>query len=142
MGLIPDNIELENYHLCDVGCGLGVSTVYFLKKYKMKSFQGFDYYEDLISQAKLMLKDLGLEIQIEFEIKNAKEKILESKPYLLFMFNPFGINTIQCFIDNNIEVLKSNKSIIIYANDLHVNEIKGYKKINRDNYFNLSAIIF
>ena len=105
----------------------------------MKSFQGFDYYEDLISQAKLMLKDLGLEIQIEFEIKNAKEKILESKPYLLFMFNPFGINTIQCFIDNNIEVLKSNKSIIIYANDLHVNEIKGYKKIQISRIPNLGS---
>ena len=142
MGLIPDNIELENYHLYDVGCGLGVSTIYFYKKYKMKSFSGFDYNEDLISKAKLMLNDLGLERQIEFEIKNAKKKTLESKPYLLFMFNPFGINTIQYFIDNNIEVLKTNKSIIIYANDLHVNEIKGYKKINRDNYFNLSTIIF
>ena len=142
MDMIPDDIELENYHLCDVGYGLGVSTIYFNKKYKMKSYSGFDYNEDLIDKAKLMSNDLALERQIEFEFKNAKEKILESKPYLLFMFNPFGINTIQCFIDNNIEVLKSKKSIIIYANDLHVNEIKGYEKINRDNYFNLSALIF
>lgn len=142
MDMIPDDIELENYHLCDVGCGLGVSTIYFNKKYKMKSYSGFDYNEDLIDKAKLMSNDLALERQIEFEFKNAKEKILESKPYLLFMFNPFGINTIQFFIDNNIEVLKAKKVIVLYANDLHVNEIKGYKKINRDAYFNLSALIF
>ena len=108
----------------------------------MKSFSGFDYNEDLTDKAKLISYKLGLKNKIEFEFKNANEKILESKPYLLFMFNPFGINTIQCFIDNNIEVLKSKKSIIIYANDLHVNEIKGYKKINRNDYFNLSVLIF
>lgn len=142
MSLIPDDIKLENYHLCDVGCGLGLSTIYFKKKYKMKSFSGFDYNEDLTDKAKLISYKLGLKNKIEFEFKNANEKILESKPYLLFMFNPFGINTIQCFIDNNIEVLKSKKSIIIYANDLHVNEIKGYKKINRNDYFNLSVLIF
>ena len=142
MSLIPDDIKLENYHLCDVGCGLGLSTIYFNKKYKMKSFSGFDYNEDLTDKAKLISYKLGLKNKIEFEFKNANEKILESKPYLLFMFNPFGINTIQCFIDNNIEVLKSKKSIIIYANDLHVNEIKGYKKINRNDYFNLSVLIF
>jgi hypothetical protein len=96
----------------------------------------------LIDKAKLISKDLELENAIEFEFKNAKEKILESKPHLLFMFNPFGINTIQRFIDNNIEVLKAKKVIVLYANDLHVNEIKGYKKINRDAYFNLSALIF
>ena len=33
MGLIPSDIKLENYHLCDVGCGLGVSTIYLKKKY-------------------------------------------------------------------------------------------------------------
>ena len=142
MGLIPSDIKLENYHLCDVGCGLGVSTIYLKKKYKFKSFAGFDFNRVLIDKAKLISKDLELENAIEFEFKNAKEKILESKPHLLFMFNPFGINTIQRFIDNNIEVLKAKKVIVLYANDLHVNEIKGYKKINRDAYFNLSALIF
>ena len=99
MGLISSDIKLENYHLCDVGCGLGISTIYFQKKYNMKS-------------------------------------------YLLFMFNPFGIDTMQNFINNNLDVFKENKSIILYANDLHINEIKGYEKINRDDYFNLSALIF
>jgi len=32
MGLFSSDIKLENYHLCDVGCGLGVSTIYFKKK--------------------------------------------------------------------------------------------------------------
>jgi len=140
--LIPNNIELENYSLCDVGCGLGISTIYFQKKYNMKSFSGFDFNQDLIDKAKLILKDLELDENIEFEFKNANEKLLESKPYILFMFNPFGITTMQNFINNNLDVFKENKSIILYANDLHINEIKGYEKINRDDYFNLSALIF
>ncbi|MDB2329279.1 class I SAM-dependent methyltransferase [Candidatus Arcticimaribacter forsetii] len=140
--LIPNNIELENYSLCDVGCGLGISTIYFQKKYNMKSFSGFDFNQDLIDKAKLILKDLELDENIEFEFKNANEKLLESKPYILFMFNPFGITTMQSFINNNIVTLKTNKSIILYANDLHINEIKNCDEIYRDDYFNLSVIVF
>ena len=142
MGLISSDIKLENYHLCDVGCGLGISTIYFQKKYNMKSYYGFDFNQDLIDAAKLISKDLELDENVEFEFKNANEKIMESKSYLLFMFNPFGIDTMQNFINNNLDVFKENKSIILYANDLHINEIKGYEKINRDDYFNLSALIF
>ena len=142
MGLISSDIKLENYHLCDVGCGLGISTIYFQKKYNMKSYSGFDFNQDLIDAAKLISKDLELDENVEFEFKNANEKIMESKSYLLFMFNPFGIDTMQNFINNNLDVFKENKSIILYANDLHINEIKGYEKINRDDYFNLSALIF
>ena len=118
----------------------------------MKSYSGFDFNQDLIDVAKLISKDLELMKNIEFEFKNANEKILESKLYLLFMFNPFGIKTIQCFIDNNIEVLKSKKSIIIwhaieyfklngydniylgeYAPEKHINN----QKLNNINHFKL-----
>ena len=108
----------------------------------MKSFSGFDFNMNLIDKAKKISKDLKLENNIEFEFKNANSKTLESEPYLLFMFNPFGINTIQRFIDNNAKVLKAKKSIVLYANDLYINEIKGYEEINRDTYFNLSALFF
>tara|TARA_B110000238_G_C15871386_1_gene329410 strand:- start:57 stop:443 length:387 start_codon:yes stop_codon:yes gene_type:complete len=64
MGLISSDIKLENYHLCDVGCGLGISTIYFQKKYNMKSYSGFDFNQDLIDVAKLISKDLELDENI------------------------------------------------------------------------------
>ena len=43
MGMIPGNIKIKNYHLIDIGSGLGFSTVYFKEKYDFKTYQGFDY---------------------------------------------------------------------------------------------------
>ncbi len=67
---------------------------------------------------------------------------LKSKPYILFLFNPFGSQTLNLFLNNNLENLKSNKSIILYANDLWKDSINGFKKVYRDDFYNLSAILF
>lgn len=50
------------------------------------------------------------------------------------MFNPFGVKTLKNFIDNNEQNLKNNKSIILYANDLWINEIKKSNLINRNHF--------
>jgi hypothetical protein len=47
-------------------------------------------------------------------------------------------------LDLNIENLKNNKSLILYANDILINEIEiNYNvQILRNNYYNLSVIKF
>ena len=140
--LIPKKIDLSNYNLCDVGCGIGISTIYFQKKFQFKSYSGFDISEELIEASKKILKQLNLESEINVNVDNALYKKLDSKPYVLFLFNPFGKKTLKKFINNNIENLKKNKSIILYANDLLINSIKYHKDLYRDDYFNLSCILF
>jgi len=140
--LIPKKINLSNYNLCDVGCGIGISTIYFQKKFQFKSYSGFDISEELIEASKKILKQLNLESEINVNVDNALYKKLDSKPYVLFLFNPFGKKTLKKFINNNIENLKKNKSIILYANDLLINSIKYHKDLYRDDYFNLSCILF
>tara|TARA_B100000767_G_scaffold275531_1_gene313052 strand:- start:18489 stop:19106 length:618 start_codon:yes stop_codon:yes gene_type:complete len=140
MELIPDNIKLENYHLCDVGCGLGISTIYFALRYNLKSYCGFDFNKKLIREANYIKNNIGK--KINFEVANANEKRLEEKPQLLFMFNPFGVKTLNNFINNNEQNLRNNKSIILYANDLWINEIEKSTLINRNHFFNLSSIEF
>ena len=60
------------------------------------------------------------------------------------MFNPFGFKTLKTFLDLNIENFKTNKSLILYANDLLINEIDlNYNvQISRNNFYNLSVIKF
>ena len=140
--LIPKKINLSNYNLCDVGCGIGISTIYFQKKFQFKSYSGFDISEELIEASKKILKQLNLESEINLNVDNAIYKKLDSKPYVLFLFNPFGKKTLEKFINNNIKNLKKNKSIILYANDLLIKSIKYYKDLYRDDYFNLSCILF
>ena len=140
--LIPKKINLSNYNLCDVGCGIGISTIYFQKKFQFKSYSGFDISEELIEASKKILRQLNLESEINLNVDNAIYKKLDSKPYVLFLFNPFGKKTLEKYINNNIENLKKNKSIILYANDLLIKSIKYYKDLYRDDYFNLSCILF
>ena len=133
---------MSNYNLCDVGCGIGISTIYFQKKFQFKSYSGFDISEELIEASKKILKQLNLESEINLNVDNAIYKKLDSKPYVLFLFNPFGKKTLEKFINNNIKNLKKNKSIILYANDLLIKSIKYHKDLYRDDYFNLSCILF
>lgn len=60
------------------------------------------------------------------------------------MFNPFGFKTLKSFLDNNIQNLKINKSIILYANDLYINEINQIYDVEiiRNHFYNLSVIKF
>ncbi len=140
--LLPNKIDLNQYHLCDVGCGIGISTIYFAAKYNLKSYSGFDFNKKLINEANRIKNNIDMEEKINFEVADANEKILDKKPQLLFMFNPFGVKTLKNFIDNNEQNLKNNKSFILYANDLWINEIKKSNLINRNHFYNLSSIEF
>jgi len=74
MGLIPSDIKSEKYHICGVGCGLGVLTIYFKYIYKFKSSAGFAYNRDLINKAKLISEDLELEKLLNLNLKMRRKK--------------------------------------------------------------------
>ena len=143
MNIIPLEINISQYHFYDVGCGLGISTLYFEENYKFKSYNGFDYSKQLIATGKMIINQLKKQNSINFFVGNANDfKLDKDKPYLLFMFNPFGLETFNSFLLNNLKCLKKNNSIILYANDLYINEIDSYQKIYRNDFFNLSVILF
>lgn len=143
INLIPKNIELSQYHLIDVGCGIGFSTFYFKENFDLSSYSGFDYVSEYIQFSKKLMKLYYDESPIEFFKADASKYKLElNKSYILFIFNSFGEKTLLKFISNNILSLKKNKSIILYCNDHHYQSILGYKSYKRDEYFNLSSFIF
>lgn len=147
MSRLPIDFDHGKYTLVDVGCGSGISTIYFYKKYAFKHFIGFDFSSSLISIANKNNENIRTSYvsnkPILFEVGDAKNYRLLDEPLVLFMFNPFGWETMRIFIENNADVLRKNKSILLYANDICVNEIVKYGRVlSRDDFFNLSIVEF
>jgi len=146
--MIPTGVEIGSYQLIDVGCGSGISTLYFCAQYKFKSFLGFDISQNLINIARInkhrIISHINSVEQIEFRCIDARNIVLPDEPNVLFMFNPFGWETLSTFLENNIKNLRKNRSFLIYANDiLAAKALDRYGAIVcRDDYFNLSVISF
>lgn len=145
--LLPKNFSHKDHALIDLGCGSGISTIYFLKSYSFKSIEGFDFSYNLIKLAQnnkqLTLNNNFPVKKLTFKQKDARDYRLAEIPSILFMFNPFGWDTMQIFIKNNLKMLRKTKSYLLYANDLHINELSAYGTIlQRDDFYNLSVIYF
>ena len=132
-------VDFSEYSVLDVGCGNGVSTLYFFEKYDFREFLGFDFDSRLIEFAKINCLKYE-DKNVNFFVEDARYYRLPNKPLCLFMFNPFGLNTLKAFIDNNIQVLRDNKSLLLYANDIQLTVLQPYAKcLGRDVKYNLSA---
>tara|TARA_B100000963_G_C22578331_1_gene649596 strand:- start:716 stop:1342 length:627 start_codon:yes stop_codon:yes gene_type:complete len=144
--MLPSKIDFSEYSLLDVGCGSGISTLYFLENYQFKSYFGFDKSKYLICNAEknkeIFFIDKDLSSKIEFEVCDATNFKIKEKS-IVFMFNPFGLKTMEKFFLNNLNFLKKSSSYFLYANDLCISSIGHYGSIlARDNIYNLSCIKF
>ena len=152
MDMLPIDFQPSRYNLIDIGCGSGISTLYFLDNFPFKSFKGVDFSKRLIKYAKDNLKkyeDRPYSKKrlnfIEFEVKNAKNYNLPKKKNFLFLYNPFGFQTAKLFINNNLNNLKKNNSILAIVNDIYIDKIskmKFHKRIIRDTKNNLSLVFY
>jgi len=145
--LIPDDIDLTNYTLLDVGCGSGISTLYFFSCYQISAYLGFDFDERLIRTANENKRRLAAQYRetnaVHFYVENATDYQVPRDPLLLFMFNPFGWDTMKKFIDKNLESLRETKSLVLYANDVLIESLSAYCCVlSRDEFFNLSVSQF
>jgi 2-polyprenyl-3-methyl-5-hydroxy-6-metoxy-1,4-benzoquinol methylase len=142
LNLIGRDINLGDYSLIDVGCGTGISTIYFANKANFKSVIGFDYSKELINIAKknqTILSKTNSNIECQFFVADANTHTLNEEPSILFLFNPFGENTLRTFLNNNYNNIKG--SILLYANDLHINTLLEYGELlERHATFNLSVV--
>lgn len=146
MKLLPSDIVTKEFSLIDVGCGTGISTLYFASNYKFFEYCGFDHSQKLISMAhqnfEIFSKNNKENHKITFNICDANTYSI-SKKSILFLYNPFGSKTLKNMILNNIDLLKSTNSIMLYANDLFIDDIKDYGKIiGRHSTHNLSCLRF
>ena len=143
--LLSKKLPLKNYSFLDIGCGTGIASIYIANKYIFKSFSGFDFEPILVKKAKQNREIAIVEelLRIDFFIQDSREIVLIKQPTVLFMFNPFGKETMNEFLQNNLDTISETKSIICYINDIHIEIFDQLDcTIVRDDYFNLSLIYF
>jgi SAM-dependent methyltransferase len=58
--------------VADIGCGHGASTVLMATSYPQAKFQGSDYHDGSIGEARVRAKDAGLEDRVSFEVASAQ----------------------------------------------------------------------
>jgi hypothetical protein len=146
--MLPSNFDFKTYTLVDVGCDSGISTLYFYQNSKFKNLVGFDFSKKLIDSAennkRILFEKNGIDKnkKINFSVCDALNFKIHDK-VCMFMFNPFGAKTIINFVQYNINILSKTKSFLLYANDLHINEISNFSELyKRDDYYNLSVSQF
>ena len=143
--LLSKKLPLKNYSFLDIGCGTGIASIYIANKYIFKSFSGFDFDPILVKKAKQNREIAIVEKlpRIDFFVQDSREIVLIKQPTFLFMFNPFGKETMNEFLQNNLDTISETKSIICYINDIHIEIFDQLDcTIVRDDYFNLSLIYF
>ena len=149
MDLTPLAFDPSNYHFVDVGCGSGISTLYFADMYKFKSFAGFDFSPNLVEIAKRNLNIYNLVHQakkeVNFSIADARSWKSVNYRLFLYMFNPFGYSTAKLLIENNLSTLKDNNSILALQWDIWSRQLalEGHHRIHiRSRMHKLSLFIF
>ena len=125
---IKKKYDENKYHFLDIGCGNGIPLIYAYKKFNFKSYSGFDFENKYVENSKINLKSsINKSSEISIFYQNADNFFLnENESFFIFMFNPFNQIVMKKFLENNIDNLKKNKSVIAYCNCIELNEIKNY----------------
>jgi SAM-dependent methyltransferase len=139
---LEKRIQISDFHYFDIGCGTGISTIY-AGSWDFKSVIGFDFQSDFITAAKRNLiigKNVNKQISfIEEDATNFKIK----SPSILFFFNPFGPETLEKFIANNLREIEQGETWVILLNDrllqvfLHLG---AFELVNRNSQCNISIL--
>ena len=115
--------------IIDIGCGVGnVLKVGLESGYK--NAIGVEVQEEL---CKLALQNVNADIVNE----SAETYMLEDKNMHVFLFNPFSNKILNIFLENNIDNIKKNKSLVIYNyafSGHHLMIMYGLKPIYSDGF--------
>lgn len=149
--MLPLSFDPSNYDLIDVGCGSGISTLYFLDNYCFSSFSGIDLSPALIATASQNLEIFNNKNKsahkITFTVSDAREYLINnsSRNIFIYMFNPFGFDTASVFVSRNLEILRSRNAIIALCWDTWIWQLlekKCHKAVIRNSLYKLSLIAF
>ena len=108
------NIDKYNFNnILDVGCGLG-RTLVVAAKYGYRGLFGLDISDKLIAQCN---KNLRGQTGVNLTVCDAFDYNLPNIDLVVFLFNPFGEDRINSFIQR---IIKNKKDVlVVYHNPVH-----------------------
>lgn len=147
--MLPLEFDPACYHLLDVGCGSGISTLYFADNYNFMSYKGFDFSPNLIEAAdrnKATFNQSRIKkLNMQFSIGDANNWKCSKSKTLIYMFNPFKYETAGKFFKNNIQTFRENNCIFAFAWDTWIETLASenlHKTIIRNAKYKLSLVLF
>ncbi len=121
---LNNNFIDTTFNFIDIGTGSGLLMHYVLNNLDyFQSYQGIEFEKNFF--------EIGKKNLINYRHKNlslfymdARNFFLEDKKLLIYLYNPFKFDILKIFLQNNYENINNNKSVIIYHNDIYLEEIK------------------
>lgn len=136
----------NDYNFIDIGCGNGLPLVYAYKHHNFKSYKGIDLFKKSIIRSKINIKNSNCN-NITIIQEDASKYLLDDKKYFIFMFNPFAGEIMNKFLTNNIDIIRKNNSVIVYVNQISLNEVKmiskfSFKKLIENKFLGISLFFY
>jgi SAM-dependent methyltransferase len=100
----------------DIGSGKGKACFYAQTRKEFDNITGIEFSKPLVDISNINKKNQFR--SVTFIHKDALDFKLPDQSSFVFMFNPFDSVILEKFILNNIHNLKSQNSVIAYANDI------------------------
>jgi hypothetical protein len=111
-----DIIDYE-YQFIDIGSGKGKICFEVARDWHFSEVVGVEYESRLVEAANKNKK--LLDSNVAFVWSDASKYLLPDGKNIVYIFNSFNDVILKKFIDNNKESLRKNKSIILYAQNIH-----------------------
>ena len=111
------NIIDYEYQFIDIGSGKGKICFEVARDWHFSEVVGVEYESRLVEAANKNKK--LLDSNVAFVWSDASKYLLPDVKNIVYIFNSFNDVILKKFIDNNKESLRKNKSIILYAQNIH-----------------------
>ena len=122
--------KYQKYNFIDIGSGKGIVMFFVLKNYNYNFIYGLEFEKNFVNEARENLKKYKNKFELIYS--DAKTYIVPDKPFIVYLYNPFKEVILNEFINNNIKNFIQNKSVLIYHNDIHSENLRkrDIKKYN------------
>ena len=90
------------------------------------SISGFDFVPEFIDIAGMNHRQSTITGPIDFFIGDAAEWRLDDKRWFVFLYNPFGKEILDRFLQNNYRMLNKHQSVIAYGNCIELDTVLAY----------------
>ena len=138
--------DFDSHKFLDLGCGSGISTLYASLHSSFAEYEGVDIEQSLVDLAnKNLCRTKITGGSIYFNVADVGQLQLVPRMYVFFIFNSFGVRTLEKFLDLNLGANIAPGSYFLLAND-HILlssflKLSKFKCIWRDSVRNCSIVI-